>query len=222
MCSLFILGGGAFGREILNILADLGREDEVKGFIEENCEREGELINGKPIYDLSLLEKIDSDDFKLICAIGTPLRKALIEKTEKMGFKFETVIHPSVIMSKWVEIEEGCIICAGSILTTQIKLGKHIILNLGCLIGHDVSIGNYSTLSPGVHVSGNVSIGESCFFGVGAITTNNLSVGKNTFIGAGTLVSKDIPQDVMAVGIPARPIKKLKESDWKNFPNIGL
>ena len=219
---IFILGGGGFGREILNIFTDLNRENEVEGYIEENCQREGELINGKPIYDISLLEDLDKDDLRLVGAIGTPHRKNLIKKTKKMGCKFETVIHPNVIISKWVEMGEGCIICAGNILTNQIKLGKHVILNLGCTIGHDVNIGDYTTLSPGVRVNGNLSIGKSCFFGAGVITSNNLSVGNNVFIGAGSLISKKIPNNVFALGTPARPIKKLKESDWINFPNISL
>lgn len=220
--NIYILGAGGFGREVLSLLTDLGRENKVQGFLEENCERKGELINGKPVYDLSILNDLDKDKIRLVCAIGTPLRERIIEKTKEMGFIFETIIHPSVILSKWVEVGEGCIICAGNILTNQIMILDHVILNLGCIIGHDVNIGSYTTISPGVSVSGHVSIGNSCFLGVGAIISNNLSIGNSAFVGAGSLVSKDIPDNVLAMGMPARPLKKLKRIDWKNFPNIGL
>lgn len=215
--NIFIIGAGGCGREVLNIFIDLGREGEVKGFLEDNCKRNGELINGKPIYDLSLLEELDKDDFKLVCAIGNPIRKRVIEKTKELGCEYETVIHPSVIMSKWVELGEGCIICAGSILTSQIKLGNFSIINLACTICHDVNIGHYTTLSPGVHISGNVSIGDACFFGAGAVTVEKLNIGNNTFVGAGAVVSKDIPDNVLAVGVPAKHIKDLTKDIWKDL-----
>lgn len=222
MSRIFIIGAGGFGREILDIFTDLGRENDVRGFLEENCNREGELIHGKPVYDFSILEDVNRNETRLVCAIGTPLRKRLIEKSVKMGFKFETLIHPSVIMSKWVRIGQGCIICAGCILTNNIKLGNYTILNLNCIIGHDVSIDDYSTISPGVNVSGFTSIGESSFIGVGVNIVDRLSVGDNSFIGAGSLVSKNVPDDVFALGMPARALKKITTKDWENFPNIKL
>lgn len=217
MGNIFILGAGGFGREVLNIFSDLNRNDDVLGFIEENCQREGKLINEKPIYDLSKLNDFDVDEVKLVCAIGTPLRKKIIEKTKKMGFKYETIIHPSVIMSKWIQLGEGCIICAGNILTNQIKLGNFTILNLACTIGHDVNIKDYTTLSPGVHISGNVDIGNECFIGTGAVTVEKIKIGNSSFIGAGAVVSKDIPDNVLALGMPAKVLRTLELEDWKHL-----
>lgn len=214
---VFILGAGGFGREIFNIFIDLNRKDDVLGFMEENCKQEGQLINGKPVYDVSKLEDYDVNEIKLVCAIGSPIRKRLIENTKKLGFKYETVVHPSVIMSPWVELGEGCIICAGNILTNQIFMGDFSILNLACTVGHDVTIGDYTTLSPGAHISGKVKIGKECFIGTGAVTVEKLKIGDNTFIGAGSVVSKDIPACVLALGIPAKVIRELTAHDW-----IGL
>lgn len=214
---IFILGAGGFGREILNIFTDLGRNDDVLAFLEENCQREGKLINEKPLYDISKLDEYNKKDVRLVCAIGTPIRKKLIEKTKEMGFEYETLIHPSVIMSEWVKLGEGCIICAGNILTNQIKMGNYSILNLACTIGHDVIIKDYTTLSPGVHTSGNVSIGSECFIGTGAVIVEKVRIGNNSFIGAGAVVSKDIPNNVLAVGVPAKPIKEINENNWREL-----
>ena len=209
-----ILGAGGFAREVFNIFIDLKRDDEVIGFLEENCQRKGEILNGKPIDDLSVLKNLDRNNIKLVCGIGTPLRKRLIEYSTSLGYKYDTIIHPSVIKSKWVTFGDGNIICAGNILTNQIIIGNYSILNLHCTIGHDAKIGNYTTISPGVHVSGKVSIGDECFIGTGAVIVEKVSIGKGSFIGAGAVVSKDIPENVLAVGIPAKPIRKLTESDW--------
>jgi sugar O-acyltransferase (sialic acid O-acetyltransferase NeuD family) len=212
---IFILGAGGFAREVLDILSDLDRIEDVLGFLEENCQREGELINEKPVYDLSKLNEFNGENVRLVCAIGTPLRKNVIEKTKQMGFKYETLIHSSAILSEWVELGEGCIICAGTILTSQINIGNFVILNLACTIGHDVIIEDYTTLSPGTHISGKVTIGKECFIGTGTVTVEKLKIGNNSFIGAGAVVSKDLPNNVLALGTPAKVLRELELNDWK-------
>jgi len=215
--NVFILGAGGFAREVLNIFTDLYRESFVLGFMEENCNRNGSILNGKNIFDVDTYLPSPPTDIKLICAIGTPLRKRLIEKTKTMGHKYITVVHPSTIMSRWVTLGEGVIICAGTILTNQISIGDYSIINLGCTIGHDVTIGKYTTISPGVHVSGKVSIGDECFIGTGAVINEKVSIGTGSFIGSGAVVTKDIPENMLAVGVPAKPIRALTEVEWRKL-----
>ena len=136
---IYLIGAGGFAREVLNILIDLGLDSEVKGFLEENCTKPGASLNGKEMNDVSILGNLNRNNTKLVCAIGTPLREKLIKHTLKLGFRYETIIHPSVIASGWVDSAEGCILCAGNILTSQISIDKYSIINLSCTIGHDRS-----------------------------------------------------------------------------------
>jgi len=211
---IYILGAGGFAREVLNIYIDLGKDAEVAGFLEENCQRRDALLNEKIMGDISILNSLDRYNIKLICGIGTPLRKRLIEYTKELGYKYDTIIHPSVIKSKWVTFGEGNIICAGNIFTSQITIGDYTIVNLDCTIGHDVNIGEYTTISPGVHISGKVSIGNGCFIGTGVVIAEKISIGMNSCVGAGAVVTEDIPENVLAVGVPAKPVRKLTTSDW--------
>lgn len=211
---IYIIGAGGFAREVLNIFIDINRDGEIIGFLEENCQRMGNFLNGKRIDDISILDNINDNNIKLVCAIGTPLRSRLIESTKKLGFVYETVVHHSVIKSEWVTFGKGNIVCAGNIFTSQIIIGNYVIINLGCTVGHDVNIGAYTTISPGVHISGRVSIGDKCFIGTGTVIVEKISIGNGSFIGAGAVVTKDIPENVLAVGIPARPIRKLTEFEW--------
>ena len=80
-------------------------------------------------------------------------------------------------------------------------------MNLACTIGHDTILENFVSLMPAVNVSGEVILEEAVYVGTGAKIINQVSVGKNTTIGAGALVSKSIPANCTAVGIPAKPIK---------------
>jgi sugar O-acyltransferase (sialic acid O-acetyltransferase NeuD family) len=214
---IYIIGAGGFGREVLNIYIDLGREEEVAGFLMENCDKPGAKINEKPLHDINLLNNIEMSKVKLICAIGTPLRKRLIENTKTKGYNYDSVIHPSVIKSRWVTFGEGTIICAGNIFTNQIEVGDYSIVNLSCTIGHDVEIGKYTTISPGVNISGSVTIGNECFIGTGVSIIEKITIGNQSYIGAGSVVVNDIPPNVLALGVPAKPVRKLDLAEWKKL-----
>ena len=205
----YILGAGGFAKEVLNMYIDLN--EPVQGFIKKDeCVIE-EFLNEIPIYDESFIFKDAMKNIKLICAIGDgKIREKIVEPLERMGYNFDTLVHPSVIKSRWVDFDIGCIICAGNILTTQIIIGKHTIINLSCTVGHDTIIGNYVTISPGVNISGNVKIGDYCFIGTGAKIIEGISIGEGSIIGAGATVIRDIPPHTVAVGVPAKAIKKLR------------
>jgi sugar O-acyltransferase (sialic acid O-acetyltransferase NeuD family) len=204
---VWIVGAGGFGRETLNVYRDAGREAEVAGFLEEHCSDPGRPLNGKPVYDWSLLHTL-AKDARLIAAIGTPARGRLLDEAAALGFGFDTVIHPSVKRSPWVTIREGCIVCANTILTAQIEVGPHAILNLACTVGHDTTIGRLVTLSPGVHVSGRVTIEDEVFVGSGAVIIERVRIGKGAVIGAGAVVTEDVPPGVTAVGVPAKVVRE--------------
>jgi sugar O-acyltransferase (sialic acid O-acetyltransferase NeuD family) len=126
-----------------------------------------------------------------------------------VNVKFPTLIHPSVICSDdFVSIGKGCIICAGTVLTCNIEIQDFVILNLMCTVGHDTIIKHYSSAMPSVNISGEVIIHQGVYIGTGAKIINQLEIGRNTVVGAGAVVSKSLPSNCTAVGIPAKIIKQ--------------
>lgn len=214
---IYILGAGGLGRETLNIYIDAGRDREVAGFLEENCQTIGRIVENKPVQDISVLNDLDRTSVKLICAIGTPLRKRLIEYTKDLGYSYDTIAHPKIKKFGGVAFGEGVIISASNNISTQIKIDDYSILNEACTLGHDVHIGKYTTISLGVLIAGNVRIGDECYIGIGAVIIDKVKIGNKSFIGAGAVVTADIPDNVLAFGVPARPIRKLNENDWKKL-----
>ena len=214
----YIIGAGGFARETLDTYIDLGREKDVLGFLEENCQCDGAILNGKPVHDVSYLNQFNGQNKPLVIgAIGSTKRKNILMKLEKEGYCFDTLIHPSVIKSRWVKIGEGSIVTPGVIMTCQIEIGRHVILNLGTQIGHDVRIGAYTTLSPGVKVMGHVSLGDEVYVGTNATIIDRIKVGDGAIIAAGAVVVKDVPEMSLVAGIPAK-VKKVyksrKEKPW--------
>jgi sugar O-acyltransferase (sialic acid O-acetyltransferase NeuD family) len=205
---VIILGAGGFAREVADVFRDLGPNSgyEVLGFVERDASRKGELLN-----DLYILGGVDDvGDLALLHAVAGsgdigPRERQVAEITEH-GLLPVTVVHPSVIMSPFVMLGEGTIVCAGTILTNNIVIGKHVVLNLGVTVGHDVTIGACSVVSPGVHISGWVTIGSDCYLGTGAVVLPRVTIGDGAVVGAGAVVTKDVAPGSTVVGIPARPI----------------
>lgn len=210
MKDLVIIGAGGFGREVAWLVEDINENHDewnLLGFIDENEKLHGSLINGYRV--LGGLEYLKNNEIFYVCAIGnSKIRKAMVQKCENLNLKAATLIHSSVIKSeKYLELGEGCIICAANVLTVNIKVGKHVILNLDCTIGHDVVLKDYVTVYPSVNISGNCEINECVELGTGTQIIQGKIIGENTIIGAGSVVVKDIDENRTAVGIPAKIIK---------------
>jgi sugar O-acyltransferase (sialic acid O-acetyltransferase NeuD family) len=216
MQNVVVLGAGGFGRETLDILIAQNKTSKrwrILGFIDENPKLKGRLLNGYPILgSFDWFSKKNIKEIQAICAVGeNASRKKVVKKAKSVGLKFASAIHPTVVMTDFVTLGEGIVICAGCILTNQITIGNHTIINLDVTIGHDTIIEDFCTLSPGVHISGRNRIREGVSIGTGAVTIQGITIGRWSIIGAGAVVVKDIPDKVVAVGIPAKPIKELED-----------
>jgi sugar O-acyltransferase (sialic acid O-acetyltransferase NeuD family) len=213
-----ILGAGNFGRETLDVFNAVNKIKptfDVLGFLDDNIEKHGNMLNGKPILGgIDWLENQNRVNIQAICGVGEPhIRYKIIKKAEKIGVKFCNIIHPNAVMTDLVDLGVGIVITAGCILTCNITIKNHVHLNLDTTIGHDSILEDFVTTAPGVHISGQVNIGEGTYFGTGAVTVDKLDIGEWSIIGAGAVVAKPIPGNVTAVGVPAKAIKQHK-SGW--------
>ena len=212
MKNIAIFGAGGFGREVKTIIDKINNENpntyNFLGFYDDGFEK-GTIINGYPI--LGGIDELNNENnlLSLVISIGDPkIKLKIINSIQNPNIDFPTIIHPNASISNdFVEIGEGSIICEGTIITCNIKIGKFVILNLMCTVGHDTIIDDYCAFMPSVNISGEVHIHNAVYVGTGAKIINLLEIGENTIIGAGAVVSKSIPANCTAVGIPAKPIK---------------
>lgn len=209
MKNLYIIGAGGFGREVawcVERINDVTQTWNLKGFIDDN-----EKLWGKQEDEYLVLGGCEylkqQENAYAVCAVGnSKVRKQIIEKLSNSGVRFATIVDPSVILSKRVSIGEGTIICAGTIATVDISIGKHVIINLDCTLGHDDVIGDFVTTYPSVNVSGNVVVGECCELGTGTQVIQGKKIVKNTIVGAGSVVIRDINESGTYVGSPTTKI----------------
>lgn len=215
MKQVVIIGAGNHAREVLDvIIAQNQREQQfdVLGYIvDPQFGAPGTIVNDKPILGgFDWLER-NVKEVYVICGVGpSHYRFQLIKRADKIGCRYFSVVHPSVILTNRVVIGDGVVIMAGCILTNQIDIGNHVHVNLDCTISHDALIKDFVTLSPGVHLAGNVDIGTGCYVGIGANVINKVEVGKWSIIGAGSTVIEDVPNNTTVVGVPGKEIKKHK------------
>lgn len=211
-----IYGAGGFAREIAWLVQscnEMTNRYQVVCFIDDNESTHGKVLNDIKIIGLKEAAERFAGAF-VVSGIGSPTaRQRLMEKAASIGFNFATIIHPRVERSQWIEIGEGTVICAGNILTTNIKLGRHVQINLDCTVGHDVVMDDYTTLAPGVHVSGWVHFGKRVYVGTGAVFINGtseapLTIGDDAVVGAGAVVTKSVTGGITVVGIPAKPVQR--------------
>jgi len=215
MKSVVIVGAGGFGREVLEIFKDANKQKktwDILGFIDSNNELHGKRINNYPVLGgLNWFE--NHQNVACVCAVGEPkTKKKVIDELHRMNVQFCNAIHPSVIMSEFVEFGEDVIIGAGTILTVNIKIGSHVIINLNCTIGHDSIIEDYCSIMPTVKINGNNHLHQGVYVGTGSTFIHQVTVGAWTTIGAGAVVVSDIPEHVLAIGLPAKVHKQLSNN----------
>ena len=214
MNDLIIIGASGFGREVAWLVERINKEIptwNLLGFMDDNYEIRNKEINGYRV--LGTTNDIDRYPYVyFVCAVGaSKTREKIISKMKMINpdVLFGTVIDPTVEKSDYVTIGEGTIVCAHTIITTNISIGNHVIINLDCTIGHDAVLEDFVTLYPSVNVSGMTNIGHGVELGTGMQIIQGKNVGEYSIAGAGAVVVRDIPSNCTAVGSPAKPIKAI-------------
>lgn len=204
---ILILGTGDYAPVVAEIIREIPGLEAV-GFVENrSLPRCRETLAGLPIIwidDAAVM----ADDHLAVCCLATVHRNRFIDQAREWGFRFATVIHPTARVPASATVGEGCILEPGVILSTKTRLGNHVRINRAATIGHDTCIGDYCTIQPGVHIAGKCLFGTGVYVGIGAAVIDSLTIGSWSVIGAGAAVIDNLPERVLAVGVPAKIVKQ--------------
>lgn len=210
MKDLIIIGGGGFAKEVLWLANDCNRK--VKGVLDDNQDTHQSIIQGAKVLG-TISSWVEYSDCEFVIAIGSPrTRFQVYEKMlEKGEPQFSTLIHPTVKYSNTVEFGKGVIVCAGTILTVDVKIGDHNILNLNVTVGHECYFSEFVTIAPMAAISGNVFLSEYVEIGTGALVRQGLSIGRGAMLGMGGVLTKNISELAIFAGNPAKKLKELSQ-----------
>ena len=201
---LLIVGTGGLGRETLWLAREAGVE--VAGFLDDSAAGD---VDGVPV--VGPLEDRTRHDAALIVAIGAPrIRRSVVARIERSGAaRFATLIHPSVRRSHNVAVGAGSIVAAGAVLSCDVALGAHVVVGIGAIVSHDCRLANFVTIAPGVTIPGKVVASAGCEIALNATLRQGTVLGKGAMVGMGAVVPRDVEEDMLVYGVPARPIRPL-------------
>lgn len=208
---MIIVGAGGHARSVLDILIE-NDEYDILGCLDPVYSEEKQILCMEGINvigtDEDMKRFFDSGCRHIFIAIGNPkIRKRLYEKAVAMGYKPVNAISQYARISRYARIGFGNCVMAGAVINVNCRIGNACIINTNSSLDHDCRVSDYVHVAPGVAVSGTTTIGEGTHIGTNAAVIDGITIGQWSYIGAGAAVVKDIPDSVMAYGVPARIMK---------------
>ncbi|MGE4563637.1 MAG: NeuD/PglB/VioB family sugar acetyltransferase [Victivallaceae bacterium] len=209
MKTLAIYGTGGLGREILdhaNASNAVNKQWSEIIFVVDAEYLSARTVNDVRVWSFDeFCDRYSAAGAVVVIGNGEPeIRSALADKVKKRGFELCSVIHPSAVIGSKAQIGSGTVVSYGCFISCNTMVGENVYVNVNVYVGHDTGIDADSVLSPNVNLSGNVTVGKRTYIGTGAMVKEGVSIGERTIIGMGAVVTKNIPDKVIAMGVPAR------------------
>lgn len=208
---MLIIGAKGFASEVFSVLMDNNYQEEI--FFYDDVNRyDKNFLYGKQINtsinQIEFNNEIFSNHFTI--GIGNPkLRKLLDEKFTLRGFELISVISNKAFISNFnVKIESGVVILPFASISPNVVIGRGAMIYYNSIITHDCIIGDYVEISPGATILGNCQIGSLTHLGSNCTILPKIKIGNNVIVAAGAVVTKDVPDNCMVAGIPAK-VKKI-------------
>jgi sugar O-acyltransferase (sialic acid O-acetyltransferase NeuD family) len=202
---VYVIGAGGQAKVVISTLQALNRP--IAGVLSDHPSMQGEHVLGERI--LGPTTELDRlSDACAVVAIGNNrVRRTFANRYPTL--RWDTFVHPRAWVHHSVCLGPGTVVFAGAVVQPDAVIGTHCIVNTGATVDHDCRLADYVHVAPGAHLAGNVHLGEGVLVGMGSSVIQQTAVGAWALIGAGAVVVRDIPEMVIAKGVPARWEKRL-------------
>lgn len=213
---LALWGAGGHALAVAEIVR-LCDEYELVGFLDDaHPERRGEAFCGATILGgpEQFVALHETGVIHLLIALGNcKARLHLAEVARVNDFQLASAIHPRAVIAADVTIGAGTVIKAGALIDPAVRIGENVIVSAGTTLAHGAVMEDGTRLSAGANLAGWSRIERGAWVGVGATISDRLTIGAWSIVGAGAVVVRDIPNGVVAYGVPARVVRDVNAED---------
>jgi len=216
---IVIYGASGHARVVADVLMSDGIY-EIAGFIDDvHPERHGTTFCGATVLGgREQIPLVYADGIRnSIVAVGDcTARLRLSARMRGDGFNLITAIHPKAVIARDVSIGNGTVVAGGAVINPGVQIDESVIINTSASIDHECRIEAGAHISPGARLAGRVSVGRGTWIGIGATIIDRVRIGAGVIIGAGAVVVNDIPDGVLAYGVPARVVRQITTDEQLN------
>jgi sugar O-acyltransferase (sialic acid O-acetyltransferase NeuD family) len=209
---VFVYGAGGHGKVVGDILVAKG-ETEFAGFVDDNGELVGATVMGFLVVGNGEWLRQEALNSPVVVAMGiggSRSRQLIAECCSQRGIEILTLVHPAATVSRTARLGTGTVVMAGAVVNAEAKVGAAVIVNTGAAVEHDVEIGDYAHVAPNAAMGGGSRLGAFSHLGLGAVVLQGVSIGCHTVVGAGAVVVRNLPDHVVALGVPARIQRRIR------------
>jgi sugar O-acyltransferase (sialic acid O-acetyltransferase NeuD family) len=210
------LGAGGHAKVVIEILR-FQEAYELVGLLDPRPDLRGaEVLGVSVLGDDSLLTVLKNEGvgyfFVGLGGIGdTRPRQRLFELALKDDYRPVSAVHPKAVISPSARLGAGVTIMAGAVINACARLGVNVIINTGAIVEHDCVISDHVHIATGARLASTVQIGPGAHIGAGATLRQSITIGVGATVGAGAVVVKDVEPYTVVAGVPARPLREVKE-----------
>lgn len=208
---LFIYCAGGIGREIYDIATLINVSDKLwdKIFFIDDTITIGEVYGTLQCTYEQFKTTYKPTEVQVVIANGEPkFRKILIKKLRTDGYSIASIIDKTARVSPTSRLGQGVILYPNTYISSNSIIGDNTLISVGTCIGHDSVIGENVVISTQASISGSCQIGNNTYIGTKSVLKEHVTVGEDSIIGMGSCVFRDVENDVIALGNPAREIRR--------------
>jgi sugar O-acyltransferase (sialic acid O-acetyltransferase NeuD family) len=213
--TLVIIGAGGLGSEYLWVAAAMNATPgghaaaplwDIVGFADDSLHKRASVVDDYRVH--GTIEETAAQwtgaPISFAVAVGNnSMREQLVVRAEAAGWIPATLVHPSVIMARDVQIGDGTYIAPGCVLCPGARVGRHVIINTHVSVGHHSVLEDYAQICPGARVNGDCRVGKYGFLGSNASLTQGVAVGDAGVVGANSHAVRKVAAGATVIGCPA-------------------
>lgn len=206
---LMLLGSSGHAGVIVDAIEASGQH-EILGYLDDTLAA-NTVKRGYPVMG-GFADRTHFPGVGLVLAFGDNFSRRKIARNIPDGV-FPLIQHPSAVVARSATIARGSVLLAGVVVGAGSKVGEFCVLNTRATLDHDSVMSPFSSLGPGTSTGGLVEIGECSAVGVGVSISDRIRIDAHSVIGTGAVVVRDIPDHVVAYGVPARVMHSRQEGE---------